>query len=316
MRTKKRAFTLVELLVVIAIIGVLVALLLPAIQQAREAARRSQCSNNLRQVGLAMQNYYDANGCLPHSSYTHEYTYSALARALPYFDMINLYDKINFDVGIRQSPPSGDPSAENATVAATRVGLFVCPSDPNGTQILNPLWRPGSYVSNSGSGAGGGASTNTDGVIYSTSSTRFSGISDGLSKTALYSESMIGSGAGALASGTGDNAFHYIRVPTGVNPLDETACDPSGDWYENRNYAWSLGRFDSAQYNHHRLPNDKLPDCIAAWSYGWKAARSRHPGGVHLLFCDGSNRFVGDSIDSVIWRALATRAGNEIVEGF
>jgi prepilin-type N-terminal cleavage/methylation domain-containing protein len=193
MSRRREGFTLIELLVVIAIIGVLIALLLPAVQNAREAARRAQCVNNLKQFGIALHNYHDTQGCLPHSrglstpgpGYPPTATFSGYARLLPYLEQVQVFQTINFDLL---------PAAlENRTSQAIAVSVFICPTDPQGLVPLNEAGH--NYRFNEGSGilftygpsdAASGANANMpapNGVFFSVSNTRIADIRDGTSNT-------------------------------------------------------------------------------------------------------------------------------------
>ncbi|WP_169977679.1 DUF1559 domain-containing protein [Tautonia rosea] len=312
-------FTLIELLVVIAIIGVLIALLLPAVQAAREAARRAQCTNNLKQLGLALHQYHDVHGVLPPASQSPIYTFSPHARVFPYLEANALFNAINFDLGLRFSANSG-VRPENTTATATLVSVFLCPSDGGGSLVIDPQYRPTNYVANSGSGRGDAGSffpPHADGVVLAQFVVPFAQIRDGLSQTALMSESIIGSGS-VSAAGLGDRQVQYIHLGTEMPPTNLPSPDRCGfpstlPWAGDRNAAWALGRMDSTLYNHMLMPNDDRPDCIHTHRRGWKASRSFHPGGVNLLFCDGHVQFVKESVGPAAWTALATRKGGEVV---
>jgi len=196
---QQRGFTLIELLVVIAIIAILVALLLPAVQQAREAARRSQCKNNLKQFGLALHNYHDVHSTFP-MGVTYDTSFAAWwewsgvgwgARVLPFIDQAPLFNQIRFDV----KSPAND--GVNASVKSAVLPVFRCPSDP-GRAPANSH-GPTSYVicsgSNANSAAWGGGSTganNGRSVLFGNSKTNFRDITDGTSNTMVISECLIG----------------------------------------------------------------------------------------------------------------------------
>ena len=320
----RRGFTLIELLVVIAIIGLLVALLLPAVQQAREAARRSQCANHLRQLGLACHNYYDVHQMFPPPVQTPIYTFSLQARVFPYLGAEAVFESFNFDLGLRAGA-NAPVRVENSSATRTVVDYFLCPSDTGKTLVLEPDSRPTNYVGNAGSGENdSGSFFNADGVVFRRSTIRMADITDGLTKTALLSESVVGNGQSSPAgSPQRDPLRQYIHLgnkfPPDEPPVEPrpsaSNCDPLGsfDWQGNRNASWAMGRMDMSLYNHFYLPNDKRPDCLHTHKRGWKAARSLHTGGVHVLTCAGDARFVANTTSLSVWRALATRAGDEIV---
>ncbi|MDB5392304.1 MAG: prepilin-type cleavage/methylation protein [Planctomycetaceae bacterium] len=339
----RRAFTLIELLVVIAIIAVLIALLLPAVQQAREAARRMQCRNNLKQLGLALHNYEASHRTFPPNLVPGaNYAYSAgnwgvLAYLSPYLDQTPIYNLMNLNAPTYASTsPYNIADPNNALAASYVIPMFLCPSDKAqslGGDYGVAALGPANYCANMGSGintlAGSpanGSPYNADGVMFANSRIRIADITDGTSNTACMSESLLGEGARS-ASGTtppvsAQKSYAYLTTYQGS--LDDGSCASASSWniQDLRQFLWYSGEIRNTSYNHYYTPNDDRWDCItnaATLGYtaiGWKAARSLHVGGVHLLLCDGSVRFVSDEIYSSTWRSLSTRSGGEIVGEF
>ena len=339
----RRGFTLIELLVVIAIIAILIALLLPAVQQAREAARRTQCKNNLKQLGLALHNYESTMRCFPPNlvpggtnyRYSHG-NWGVLAYLSPYIEQAQLYNLMNLSAPTYCGSPSQICDANNRIAAGMLIRSFLCPSDKmtslgDGYGVMNI--GPTNYVANQGSGilntAAGprnGSPYDADGIAFADSSVRIGQITDGTSNTAAMSESTLGEGdesaPGPNPPARADKVYGYLY--TFQSSLDDAAC--AAPQYFNldrrRGFLWFSGEIRNASYNHYYTPNIKRWDCItnaAAMGYtaiGWKAARSNHVGGVHLLLCDGSVRFVSDNVDTTTWRGLGTRANGEVLGEF
>jgi prepilin-type N-terminal cleavage/methylation domain-containing protein len=340
-----RGFTLVELLVVIAIIGVLVALLMPAIQSAREAARRAQCLNNLKQLGVALHNYVSAEKHFPpglmSKTYPGQpnhpqtfYRWSSLAHLLPYTENQSVRDLLDLSVPLYM-PGAGYPVADrNKAGIAKILPEFLCPSD-----IRLPVksdWGPTNYVACAGSGAGGGTPFDTDGIFYVNSATSFARVSDGSSHTAAMSESLLGEDTqldamSGFAGATPERNYKFTLGFSAVADLTDARCNSNknynssmGNGNDPRGFAWCSGEYRCASYNHYYPPNAANFDCITSVTvdptlppqklysaYGWRTARSAHPGGVNLLLADGSLQFVGATIDFDVWRALSTIAGAE-----
>ena len=313
-RPRLRGFTLIELLVVIAIIAVLIALLLPAVQQAREAARRAQCKNNLKQIGLAIHNYESSLLVFPPGRLGFPMVFSVQAHILPYMDNSSLYNLLDFNKAPNFGTPS-IPMTQNEIAARTIIPFYQCPSDFG--QIRGNEFGTTNYVANSGSGVGTAASINTgDGVMYSRSSTRFRDVTDGLSNTVCFSEHTLGMGGNPSSTGANpQKADLEVLELAGATPTTDAACVPGGGtWSGLRGAKWLNGHFGDTIYNHYYGPNSKQFDCgNKSHNFGLTAARSRHTGGVHVLLSDGSVRFVSENVDLFLWRALATRAGGEVI---
>jgi prepilin-type N-terminal cleavage/methylation domain-containing protein/prepilin-type processing-associated H-X9-DG protein len=342
-RSQCCGFTLIELLVVIAIIGVLVSLLLPAVQQAREAARRAQCRNHLKQIGLAMNNYHDAHATFPPGRMRSSVDgagrcFSAYAHLLPYLDAAALYNRINFNA-------DPDDPVLNGVALGQTIPFFLCPSDSmrvlqsnvvNGvivdSAVHNYPLATGTTYPLSPRNPGGVPVT---GVYYENSRTRFADLRDGSSQTVCVSETIKAEGGPTIWDGVSPtNGFALTRgndnATSGPELTDYASqCSGSGlALQQTRGSRWLYGAPGHSMYNHIRTPNDPQVDCRGGLphsvrtNFWWDrlshdvAAHSRHTGGVHALFCDGHVRFVADGIHLATWQALGSRAGSEVVGDF
>jgi prepilin-type N-terminal cleavage/methylation domain-containing protein/prepilin-type processing-associated H-X9-DG protein len=333
---RRHGFTLIELLVVIAIIGVLIALLLPAVQAAREAARRGQCTNNLKQIGLALANYESANGSLPMSSilvyrnvtdkdpYFKSY-WSVVGRISPFFEQSALYNGINFDW------KSSDPP--NMTAANTAIAILLCPSDP----LISPSANGGQravmcYGATMGDWfvwyKGGPQSRAPFGV---NDVRRYADFTDGLSNTMVFSECQIAHyqfRSCSKAPFTPTSFPNTQASPTTIVSLAPT-CNISRSGPKSHT-TWANGNLFDSGMTTALTPNTKVivPGFGPyAWDldttdesdggpiYAALTSDSYHPGGVNMLLADGSVRFVKDSVNGLAWRALSTIGGGEVISG-
>lgn len=316
-RRRQRGFTLIELLVVIAIITILIALLLPAVQQAREAARRTQCRNNLKQLGLALHNYESSMTVFPPGTLGFPMVHSAFAHLLPYMEQTQLRNLMDFNYPPLNFGPSFPGWENNEDAAMTRVEAFLCPTDSG--QVM-PEFGPTSYVACVGSGTvDDGNAARGDGMIYTQSRTKFKDIKDGTTNTVIMSEQRLGNSRNQTDTATPMDQERQVVLLAGATATTEMNCAVTAttDWNGERGAKWVNGHYADTMYNHFYTPNSPLPDCHNGFhNKARTSARSLHAGGVHFLLCDGSVRFANESIDLDLWRGLATRAGGEVLGEF
>lgn len=321
---KKKAFTLIELLVVIAIIGILVALLFPAVQAAREAARRTSCRNNLKQIGLALHGFHDVQNCFPNGS---ENAKPVLLTAPRITYMISLYPFLEQKPAFDRWDPTapGTPDGYGGTIpwcssvnslgddAVTAVVLpnLLCPSDGVGGRTSTRVTYWTSCHSNYLAFCGddnyaailpGAVPPHRRSAFGFNFGARIGEILDGTSCTMVFGEYLTG-----VPEGGAQEDFRgavWIDIP-GLSQI-YTRSTPNST---SPDVFFPAGRcFNRPELN--------LPCTIASKEESTAAARSRHPGGVHVLMGDGSVQFVNESISLAVWRALGTIAGGEVASGF
>ena len=319
----RQAFTLVELLVVIAIIGILVGLLLPAVQQAREAARRMQCSNNLKQLGLAMHNYESSYKRFPPGNMvgsSFSVGLSVHSRLLPFLEQSNVYQLVDFNYAYNH--------VNNNPARLQNISTYLCPSD-DFSKLAVTLGGPNSYYANSGTNilAGSPPTLASDpnfgmpecnGIYYRDSRVRPGDIVDGLSNTVAFSEKIAGDGNNGISTPNSDtfqpgtypaNADEAMRDCLAVN-----VTDLGKQGYSNVGAPWIQAYHSTTLYYHVLPPNTR--SCMFPPGRIATTAGSRHSGGVSSVLCDGSVRFIAGSIEIGTWRAIGTRNNAEVVADF
>ncbi len=344
----RQAFTLIELLVAIAVIAVLIALLLPAIQRAREAARRIQCRNNLKQLGLALSNYSDTFGCYPMSTVVAvsggsgaPHGWSVHAQLLPFLDQTGGYNAANFSFNYEHRA--------NTTVSAQNIELFLCPSETHPGPVQHSFGLAG--VTNYGWNMGdwyvwGGMAPNPSGVVYSerprapfyvNSSTRERDFIDGLSNTMVAAEvkarqryfrdcaGLHSRFTPSAIPGPGDDP--YVVAPeylAGAGCLGGLAGSGHTEWMDGHVHqtgfttAWTPNRFIENKSTGASFDIDitGIRERNLGPTFSAVTARSYHDGGVNVLMGDGSVRLTSTNVDATIWRAAGTIAGAETVDDF
>lgn len=312
-----RGFTIIELLMVIAIIGLLASLAMPAIQRARESARRIACLSNLRQIGIALANFENVRKNLPPGrGYPLPLVFSPQAHLLPYLGEPALAKKLDlrsppttFSVG-----PTVYDGAKNHAAATTAVAVFSCPSDPLAGRVPGLRYGATNYAANTGSGTEKyGSLDYTDGPFYLGSVISSSQIRDGASQTVAFSERLLGGGVADV--GSQDPSRSMAEIPGGSDTTDAACAAVSANqFFHERGGKWILGNYGNTLYNHYLRPNSEVWDCMnMRQQKAATAARSLHPDGVTALFCDGSVRFQSSSVSLGTWRAIATIDGGEVV---
>lgn len=346
---RRPGFTLVELLVVITIIGILIALLLPAVQAAREAGRRAQCINNLKQFGLGLHNFETSKGTFPPAhpgkvspKYTgvtgatpFKFSWSVFAQLSPYLEQLTAAQVVDVNepcLSLDDSNYNGPFPNNQGRVFRVPVPTFMCPSDKMQSNIWTTVYGetvlgPTNYKVCMGSGARSvntsytqtlGPAYGTDGPFMVLDAQRAANITDGLSNTVFMSESILGTNASSLTKATADPRFHFLSTYPGMLDESNNQTIALDQYIWPRGYCWNGGYYRSTLYNHYFTPNSKFFDAhtndgnMSMQSCGLFAARSMHPGGVNALLGDGSARFFSDTVTEAIWRALATRSGGEV----
>lgn len=295
-------FTLIELLTVLVVIGIILALLIPAVQQARESARRVQCTSKIRQLGVALHQYHDVYRTFP-AGLAGGRAYSAFMAILPYIEQAELYSEINFTVSTEDT--------SNQHLRNHSIALLGCPSGLAGQ-------FPGStnYVVNGGTGLH--VSGRFEGIfaeMVSDGQIAVRDVTDGLSQTAAVSE--------VIVANRTQHPFRAVWEAPRSSDVDTLCflCDgldvstQTGNAWE-RGWPWTEGNPPSTMYNHAQVPNRRACTNGGGVMTAVYPAASNHPGGVNVCLADGSTRFVSDRIDRHVWRAVGTRRSGDTTGEF
>ena len=332
---RRRAFTLIELLVVIAIIAVLIALLLPAVQAAREAARRSQCINNLKQLGLGIHNYHQALGVFPLGASLQAYdvgvgnetwsSWSAHALLLPYMEQSPMFNSINFSFGPGREGTSYGYRC-NSSAYDARINTLLCPSDANAGNT-----NSNSYNGSMGTSMYSTATSDVTGLFGYQQKYSIADVTDGTSNTIAFSEAIVGErntsvlGKGNATGGISNgNSLQTIYDVSGRLPAlkaDMALCDTAFQTSRNndRGRRWGLGAMGFSMFNTVITPNGakwsacRYGCCPQAGHAEIQVANSYHSGGVNVAMADGSVKFIKDTVSYPTWWALGTRGGGEVI---
>lgn len=311
MRTKRfnhrYAFTLIEVITVMAIIGILLAIIISAVQAAREAARRTQCSSNLRQVGIALHSYNTVIGSLP-LTVNGKHGYSVQAMILPHLSYGNMFNSLNFSLSYADKA--------NVTVAQSSVATFLCPSDYQQGSIASS----NNYACNVGYGYQLSNKYNGMFVKRPQVPTTIADVPDGASNTVLMAEWILGSNTQSI----NDPLSSVYRTPKALLKPDQfdqflAECKAlniatTKGVLRNKGRSWLHGSHGQTVYNHNISIGGR--SCLNGTRHfeGAWTADSRHRSGANVLFSDGRVAFVSESITLPIWRAVATRDGNEVFD--
>jgi prepilin-type N-terminal cleavage/methylation domain-containing protein/prepilin-type processing-associated H-X9-DG protein len=321
---QRRAFTLVELLVVIAIIGILVGLLLPAVQSARESARRASCTNNMKLLGLALHNYHDTHRAFPAGSMSSAtWGPSPLVYILPFIEQASLREIY------QESQTSGATSGistANDTAGSVRLSIFICPSERD--RGLRTVLGWANYHSNHGTWV---YVNGWDGVFgpnfpaggkQGKGFVRMNEVTDGLSNTAAFGEVCLAPPTPGPPSHNKTDCFESAGVTSTTTAAARAAFQVqnwqtaayAGGWsppWRWRGYPWREGSIWRNGYNHLLPPNNACWRPNGDWWQLVTPASSYHPSGVNVTMCDGSVRFVSESVEAFVWEAAGSRGGGE-----
>jgi type II secretory pathway pseudopilin PulG len=302
MITRRRAFTLFHLLIILAILAILFALLLPAIAKVRAEAVRKQSAHNLKQIGLAMQNYESVNNFFPPGN--DDKNFSAFAKILPYLDQAP-QDAENIDF----KKPMDDKA--NAAIRKSAVKVFLNPLDK--VKAVKADYGATNYLLCAGSKP---ALADNDGIFYQNSKLRFIDISDGASNTMMAGETLKGDGGVKALS---IKRQHVLLKKGDLKDIKDDAGVK--DWENNKNIAadrgasWMDGRFLQSTFTATRTLNDEKPDVNCAGFGGLSGLRSEMDT-ANILMADASVRAVRSTVKLEVWKALATRSGGEDIPDF